>query len=108
MQELTIYLEDGRTIQELRRRLVEVETEKIRLEERVRDLEFKYRCESVVNMELLDLCRAHGVRYRPGLAARPWEEASSSIETDKAGASAASDHATARATAPSPEGKEPG
>lgn len=35
-------------------------------------VEYRYRCEVVVNTELLDLCRAHGVRYRPGLEQRPW------------------------------------
>lgn len=74
MEELTIYLEDGRRVRELTERVAVLEGEKARLEERVRDLEFKYRCESVVNMELADLCREHGVKFRPGLAARPWGE----------------------------------
>ena len=51
MEELTIYLEDGRRVRELTERVAVLEGEKARLEERVRDLEFKYRCESVVNME---------------------------------------------------------
>lgn len=34
--------------------------------------EYKYRCEVVVSGELLDLCRAHGVKYRPSLEKRPW------------------------------------
>lgn len=72
MEEVTVYLEDGRRIRELTAQVVALEGEKMALEERVRNLEFKYRCESVVNMELTDLCREHGVKFRPGLVARPW------------------------------------
>lgn len=79
MEELTIYLEDGRRIQELTAKVVALEGEKMRLEELVRNLEFKYRCESVVNMELSDLCREHGVKFRPGLLARPWGEGAPSF-----------------------------
>jgi len=35
-------------------------------------LEFKFRCESIINQELTDLCREKGVDFRPALKARPW------------------------------------
>ena len=30
-------------------------------------LEYRYRCECIVNMELVDLCHAHGVPVRPSM-----------------------------------------
>lgn len=54
-----------------------LEGENRRLSEELRDVSFRYRCESVVNLELLDLCREHGVKYRPSLALRPWEDGAS-------------------------------
>lgn len=30
-------------------------------------VEYKYRCEVIVANELLDLCRANGINYRPAL-----------------------------------------
>lgn len=109
MEELTIYLEDGRRIRELEGKVAELEREASRLREELRRVEFMYRCETVVNLELVDLCREHGIRYRPGLALRPWEDqARSPLEVDQAGVPEGGDHATARATAPSPKGKEPG
>lgn len=42
-------------------------------EERANRAEYRYRCECVINTELTDLLRAHGIKYRPALQARPWE-----------------------------------
>lgn len=36
--------------------------------------EYRYRCESVINTELVDLLREHGIKYRPALESRPWGE----------------------------------
>lgn len=73
MQEMTIYLEDGRRIKELEARIAKLEAENLRLTADNRTLDFRYRCECTVNMELIDLCREKGVKYRPSLVARPWE-----------------------------------
>lgn len=109
MEEVMVYLEDSRRVRDLESQVKGLEGEVARLREELRDVSFRYRCETVVNLELLDLCRAHGVRYRPSLAARPWEsEAVLPLNADQAGAPGGGDHATARATAPSPEGKGPG
>lgn len=35
-------------------------------------LEYMFRCESLINAELIDLCKAHKVPYREALNARPW------------------------------------
>lgn len=76
MQEMTIYLEDGRRVKALEAQVAALEAEAAALREEKRVLEFRYRCESVVNMELLDLCREHGVKYRPSLVDRPWGDSS--------------------------------
>lgn len=34
--------------------------------------EYKFRCESIINQELVDLCRASNVKFRPSLKDRPW------------------------------------
>lgn len=75
VQEMTIYLEDGRRVKALEAQVAALEAEAAALREEKRVLEFRYRCESVVNAELLDLCREHGVKYRPSLKGRPWEDA---------------------------------
>lgn len=74
MEEMTIYLEDGRRVKALEAKIAALEAETASLREENRVLGFRYRCESVVNMELLDLCREHGVKCRPSLGKRPWEE----------------------------------
>ena len=35
-------------------------------------IEYMYRSETLINTELLDLCREHGVQYRAALKQRPW------------------------------------
>lgn len=35
-------------------------------------LEYQFRCESVINQELTDLCREKGVPFRAALKSRPW------------------------------------
>ncbi len=37
------------------------------LQARYNRVEYKYRCEVIVANELLDLCKAHGLNYRPVL-----------------------------------------
>ena len=73
MQEMTIYLEDSRRVRELESRIQSMEKENADLTAEVRKLEFWYRCESVINTELIDLCREKGVNFRPALMRRPWE-----------------------------------
>jgi hypothetical protein len=72
MQEIKIFLEDARKVRDLEERVKALERERERLRRDVLDLEYKFRCESIVNQELIDLCRASGVKFRPGLDARTW------------------------------------
>lgn len=75
-----IYVEDARRVRDLETRVAALEGENAALMEEVKRLEFKYRCESVVNLELTDLCRSHGVDFRPALKRRPWEEMPGGLE----------------------------
>ncbi len=74
MEELKIYLEDSREVVRLKERIAELEEELGKAQEEVRKLGFRYRCESVVNQELVDLCRVNGVKFRPALQSRPWDD----------------------------------
>lgn len=83
MEELKIYLEDSGRVKDLEARVAGLEGENASLIAEVRRLEFKFRCESIVNAELVDLCRAEGVDIRPALKRRPWEEEGTIAEGDK-------------------------
>ena len=56
----------------LRARVAELEAEAARQGEAYRDLEFRYRCETLINTELVDLCKEHKVPFREALRQRPW------------------------------------
>lgn len=56
----------------LRAKVAELEAKLAEETARADRAEYRHRCESIVNQELVDLCRAHGVRYRPALDRRPW------------------------------------
>ena len=53
-------------VKELERQLAETR-------EQLNRAEYRYRCESVINMQLQDLCHEHGIKYREALKERPWE-----------------------------------
>lgn len=56
----------------LRARVAELEAKAAEAEEERRRVEYMYRCETLINTELVDLCRAHKVPFREALKARPW------------------------------------
>ena len=56
----------------LRARVAELEAEAARQGEAYRDLEFRYRCETLINTELVDLCKEHKGPFREALRQRPW------------------------------------
>lgn len=70
--EVTVRVKTDDEVLKLREKVAELE-EKVREERALRDrAEFRYRCECVVNAELVDLCRASKVNFRPALRERPW------------------------------------
>ena len=56
----------------LRARVAELEAQAARHKREFNDLEFRYRCETLINTELVDLCKAHKVPFREALRQRPW------------------------------------
>ena len=56
----------------LRARVAELEAQLEREKTRANEAEFRHRCESIINQELVDLCRAHKVPFREALKRRPW------------------------------------
>lgn len=56
----------------LRARVAELEAKATAAEEERRRVEYMYRCEAHINMELVDLCREHKVPFREALKERPW------------------------------------
>lgn len=55
-------------VRELEQRLAAAEA-------RANRAEYLYRCETLINTELQDLCKQHGIKYRDALKDRPWEDA---------------------------------
>lgn len=52
----------------------ELEAKLAQAEARANRAEYKYRCESVINGQLTDLLREHGIKYRDALRTRPWSD----------------------------------
>lgn len=71
---VSLAVTDAQEVLELRDRILDLEAENARLSESVRSLEYQYRCEVVVNMELTDLLRAHKIKFRSALKDRHKED----------------------------------
>lgn len=69
--EILVRLTPSDEVLELRERARKLEQELSKLQEDFKRVEYYYRCESLVNMELLDLCKAHGVKVRASMFQRP-------------------------------------
>ncbi len=70
--EVHVTLRTDDEVQALRARVAELEAALEAERAAYRRVEYKYRCESIINQELVDLCRASNVKLRPGLGRRPW------------------------------------
>lgn len=68
--EITVRLVPSDELLHLRKRVEEFETEAVALR-RCDASEYKYRCEVLVNAQLLDLCKAHGLDIPASLRQRP-------------------------------------
>ena len=69
--QLNVSLEEAAVVRQLRSQVSDLEAQVERLQGELNRLEYLYRCETLVNCELTDLCRAHKIRIRPSMAARP-------------------------------------
>lgn len=74
MQELKIYLEDSNRVRELTEHIRALQTELDKLRADYNAIDYRYRCEVAINMQLTDLCRSKGVAYRAALDTRPWAD----------------------------------
>lgn len=69
---LTVRTEDE--ILALRARIGALETALEAAQAAYNQVEFRFRCETMVNAQLVDLCREAGVKYRDSLLARPYQQ----------------------------------
>ena len=70
--ELQVTVKTDDEVLALRRRIAELEALLGKERAARNQVEFRYRCECVVNAELVDLCRSHKVDFRAALRQRPW------------------------------------
>lgn len=69
--EVNVHITPSDEVQELRTRLADLQKRVDSLQADYNRVEYYYRCESLVNMELIDLCRKHGVEVRTSMLHRP-------------------------------------
>lgn len=65
--EVNVYLEDTQTVKDLKQKLQEAEQRAFRMGEMYSVLETRYSNLMMINLEFLDLMKANGFKYRPGL-----------------------------------------
>lgn len=68
--ELVVRLYPSDEVLQLREHVKTLQGQLDDLQARYNRLEYLYRCETLVNSELLDACKAHGVPVRPLLSQR--------------------------------------
>ena len=74
--EIHVTLRTDDEVLSLRSRVCQLEAEALEAQRVYNELEFRYRCECIVNAELVDLCRTSKVPFRPSLMGRPFERGS--------------------------------
>lgn len=72
--EIHVRLSPDDEVLALRARVAELEAQAEAARAERDRLEYKYRCESLINTELIDLCKREGVPFREALTRRPWQE----------------------------------
>lgn len=69
--EIHVRLSPDDEVLALRARVAELEAQAEAARAERDRLEYKYRCESLINTELIDLCKREGVPFREALTRRP-------------------------------------
>lgn len=72
---LDVRLTASDEVQDLRRQLSELASQVQQLKDQVNRLEYLYRCETIINLQLTDYCRAQGVKVPRHLLQRPYDPA---------------------------------
>lgn len=70
--EIHVRLSPDDEVLALRAKVAELEGKLEAERQRANTAEFRHRCESIINQELVDLCHKHGIKYRSALENRPW------------------------------------
>lgn len=70
---VSVSLTDSNEVIALKEQVAALTADLSDLQSKYNHLEYLYRCEVLVNSELTDLCRAHGVSIRRSLHDRPRE-----------------------------------
>lgn len=70
---LAVSVCDAQEVQELKQRVAELQDELERTKVRLNRAEYLHRCEVIINAELCDICRQHGIKVRPSMFDRPRE-----------------------------------
>lgn len=68
---LAVSVCDAQEVTDLKQQVSDLTAELARREEQLNRTEYLYRCEVLVNAELCDLCKRHGVKVRPSMFNRP-------------------------------------
>ena len=72
--EIRVVLRNDEVVKDLENQIRRLQAERADLIAQRDRAEYKYRCETIINTELHDLLKAHGIKHRPALTARPWSE----------------------------------
>lgn len=66
-----VVLTQSDLVLDLRAQIAELKRQLDELRQAYNRVEYLHRCETIVNMELVDLCKAYGIRIRPSMFQRP-------------------------------------
>lgn len=69
--ELSVRLSPSDEVMQLRSDVSRLEDQVVQLRQAYNRTEFLYRCEVMINTQLVDLCREHGIRLHPAMFQRP-------------------------------------
>lgn len=69
--ELSVRLSPSDEVMQLRTDVSRLEDQVDQLRQAYNRTEFLYRCEVMINTQLVDLCREHGIRLHPAMFQRP-------------------------------------
>lgn len=69
--ELSVRLSPSDEVMQLRADVAYLEERLDQLRQEYNRTEFLYRCEVMINTQLVDLCREHGIRLHPAMFQRP-------------------------------------
>lgn len=64
---LSVSVCDAQEVLDLKQQIEALQSRLSKTEEELNRAEYLYRCEVIVNTELCDLCRSHGIKIRPSM-----------------------------------------